>query len=153
MPEHDSRQANRWQAATSSPTTTLTGPKSTSASAPGSLACGTNPSTLAAPARCSASISARRRATYLATYEYEQPASCSSRSRSKIRFAVCRCLRGASRSAASIASIRSATASRTRASRTGTFRGAGTGNASASRTIRRCTPYLRDSARIPSPCR
>ena len=76
----------------------VTGPKSTSASAPGSFACGTNPSRLPARPFRSASISGRRRATYFATYEYDTSASCSSRSRTQARLAVCRCLRGASRS-------------------------------------------------------
>jgi hypothetical protein len=54
----------------------------------------------------------------------------------------------------SIASISLATESSTGDSRTGTFRGAGTGQASASRTTRRCTPCLRASARTPKPsCR
>ena len=131
----------------------MTGPKSTSASAPGSFACGTNPSRLPACPFAAASISGRRRATYFATYEYDTPASCSSRSRVQTRLAVCRCLRGASRSSASIASISGATASRAGDARSGTLRGSGTGDASASRTARRCTPYFRAIARIPSPRR
>ena len=79
---------------------------------------------------------------------------CSSASRCQIRRQVCRCLRGASRSSRSIASISPAAESSTGACRTGALRGAGTGQASASRTIRRCTPCLRASARTPKPsCR
>ena len=126
---------------------TVTSPKSTSASAPGSRACGTNPATPSAPSRSSAVISARRRATYLATYEYDTCASCSSASRSKTRRAVCRCLRGAARSSRSISSIHPATASRTGAARAGTLRSGGTGDAIACRTVRRCTSYFRASAR------
>jgi hypothetical protein len=132
----------------------LTGPKSTSASAPGSLACGTNPATLPAAARCSASISARRGPAYWHTYEYDTGTPCSSASRCQIRREVCRCLRGAPRSSRSIASISPATPSSTGDCRTGVLRGAGTGEASASRTTLRCTPCLRASARTPKPsCR
>ena len=42
---------------------------------------------------------------------------------------------------ASIASISGATASHAGDARSGAFRSAGTGDASASRTVRRCTPY------------
>ena len=129
------------------PSSTVTSPKSTSASAPGSRTCGTNPARPSAPSRSAAVISARRRATYLATYEYDTCAPCSSHSRSKTRRAVCRCLRGAARSSRSISSIHPATASRTGAARSGTLRSGGTGDAIACRTVRRCTSYFRASAR------
>jgi hypothetical protein len=51
----------------------------------------------------------------------------------------------------SIASISGATASRAGDARSGTFRGAGTGDASASRTVRRCTPCSGRSPGPPSP--
>ena len=78
-------------------------------------------------ARCSASISARRGPAYWHTYEYDTGTPCSSASRCQIRREVCRCLRGASRSSRSIASISPATASSTGETRSGVLRGAGTG--------------------------
>src|SRR5713226_2844603 len=147
LPEHDSRNANMKHRASSPARHTVTSPKSTCASAPGSLACGTNPASPPARARSSAAISARRRCTYLATYEYDTRAPCSSHSRSKTRRAVCRCLRGASRSSRSISSITPRTPSITAAARSGVLRSGGTGEAIAWRTVRRCTSYLRASAR------
>ena len=76
---------------------------------------------------------------------------CSAISRSKIRFTVCCCLRGASKSARSIASIAGLNGS-SRDLRGGSFfRGAGQAELNASRTVRRCTRYLRASARTDSP--
>jgi hypothetical protein len=115
-------------------------PKSTSASAPGSRTCGTNPSRPPSCPRSSAAISAPRRSTYLATYEHDARASCSSASRSKTCRAVRRRLRGAARSSRSVASIHPA-ASCTGAIRTGTLRSGGTGDAIACRAVRRCTTY------------
>jgi hypothetical protein len=57
-------------------------------------------------------------------------------------------LRGAARSATSIASINSRTASSTGTGRGDVRRGGGIGESIASRTVRRCTPYLSASARI-----
>lgn len=67
--------------------------------------CGMN--ALAGSCPTSTRISRRRVATYSRTIQYDTtPApSCSSSSRSKIRFAVCRCFRGASRSERSQSSI------------------------------------------------
>src|SRR5712691_9501263 len=146
-PEQESRKANMKHRDISPARSTITSPKSTSASAPGSLACGTNPATLSPRARSCAAISARRRCTCLATYEYETRASCSSCSRSKTRLAVCRCLRGASRSSRSMSSISLRTSSSTGAARAGTLRSGGTAETSAWRTVRRCTSYFRASAR------
>ena len=126
---------------------TVTSPKSASASAPGSLTCGTNPASPSARARSAATISPRRRCTYLATYEYDTRAPCSSHNRSKTRLAVCRCLRGTARSSRSMPSISSRTPSGTVAARSGVLRSGGTGEAIAWRTVRRCTSYLRASAR------
>ena len=98
-------------------------------------------------------ISGRRRCTYLVTVEYDTRASCSSRSRSKIRLAVCRCLPGAARSSRSISSIHPVTASRPGAARTGVFWSGGTGEEIACRTVRRCTSYLRASDRTDIPLR
>ena len=77
----------------------------------------------------------------------QPPTSCSSTSRANTRRAVCRCLRGASRSARSIASINGLTGSSTGATR-GVFRGGGTGDPNACRTVRRCTPCCSANARI-----
>lgn len=77
--------------------------------------------------------------------------SCSSRSRSNIRFTVCRCLRGASRSALSTSSIAGLNASRRERRGGGLLRGAGKADDSASRTVRRWTPYLRANARTDKP--
>jgi hypothetical protein len=114
----------------------------------GSLACGTNPARPSPRARSSAATSARRRCTYLATYEYDTSAPCSSRSRSNTRRAVCRCLRRASRSSRSMPSTSPATRSRTGASRSATLRSGGSGELIAWRTVRRCTSYL-----LPAPDR
>ena len=89
-PEYESRQANRWQAASRPSSSTVTGPKSASASAPGSLSCGMYPSSFSARPFRSASISGRR-ATYFATYEYDTPRVVFVRSRHQTRLAVCRC--------------------------------------------------------------
>jgi len=51
------------------------------------------------------------------------------------------------------APIHPATASRTGAGRTGLLRSGGNGEPIAWRTVRRCTSYLRASARTPSPSR
>ncbi len=77
----------------------------------------------------------------------------SSTSRASTRRAVCCCLRQAVRSSTSIASISDFSASSFSATRTGTFRGAGTADASAARTVRRCTPCRSASARIESSSR
>jgi hypothetical protein len=151
LPENDNRKVNKKHLISSPANRTHRSAKSTSASAPGRCCCGTNPATTApAAARdaASAASSGRRRRTYLATYEYDTRASCSSRSRSKTRSAVCRCLRGAARSSRSIPSINSPTASSTGAARGGFLRGGGIGDRTASRTVRRCTLYLSASARI-----
>jgi hypothetical protein len=71
------------------------GSKSTSASAPGSRACGTDTSTRASPS------STLRRATYRHTVTSASVASCSVTRRCYTRRAVCRCLRGTTRSASS----------------------------------------------------
>jgi len=76
--------------------------------------------------------------------------SCSSTSRASTRRAVCCCLRGAVRSARSITSTSGATRSSFGAARCGTFRGAGSADASAARTVRRCTLCLSASWRIDS---
>lgn len=52
---------------------------------------GTNPSALPAPARRSASITARRAPAYLHTYEYDTATPCSPASRCQIRREVCHC--------------------------------------------------------------
>jgi hypothetical protein len=54
--------------------------------------------------------------------------------------AVCRCLRGASRSDRSMPSIASRYGSNRGDGHTGTFRVGGAADASACRTVRRCTP-------------
>jgi hypothetical protein len=56
-------------------------------------------------------------------------------------------LRGAVRSSTSIASTTSRTESSTSVRRGGLLRGGGTGEAIASRTVRRCTEYFSASAR------
>ena len=77
----------------------------------------------------------------------------SRRTRCQIRCAVCRCLRGALRSASRIASMKGMAAASFRRARAGTFRSGGTALATASRTIRRCTPNLRATPLIvPAPC-
>ena len=100
--------------ATSPASTMLTGPKSTSASAPGLLGLRHEPRH--APRRRPLLHLDLRppRPRVLGTHTNTTPASpCSSASRCQIRRAVCRCLRGASRSSRSIASISSATESST----------------------------------------
>jgi len=57
-------------------------------------------------------------------------------------------LRGATKSSASIASITSRTPASTGAQRGGLRRGGGIGEATASRTVRRCTEYFSARARI-----
>src|SRR3989442_6307046 len=76
----------------------------------------------------------------------------SARRRWQIRCAVCRCLRGAARSASSIASMKGiAGASRGRL-RSGFWRRAGPASPNASRTIRRCTPsFLATPKTVPTP--
>ncbi|MER5327092.1 hypothetical protein [Streptosporangium roseum] len=66
-----------------------------------------------------------------------------------MRLLVCRCLRGASRSSRSIRSMADLNASNRERRGGGFFRGCGQGDVSASRTVRRWTPYLRANARIP----
>ena len=79
-------------------------------------------------------------------------APCSSTSRSCIRFAVCRCLRGASRSAKSHESISSRYAPNAGAGRpAGRLRSGGTADPSACRTARLCTPCRRANACTDSP--
>ena len=77
----------------------------------------------------------------------------SRRNRVQIRCAVCRCFRGALRSASRIASMNGIAAASFGRSRSGIFRSAGIALASAFRTSRRCTPNFRATARIvPAPC-
>jgi hypothetical protein len=78
-------------------------------------------------------------------------APCSSSSRAWTRVAVCRCLRGASRSARSHPSITALNGSSRADRRSGVLRGAGSDRVSAARTSRRCTPYLPASARTDKP--
>ncbi len=61
---------------------------------------------------------------------------------------MCCCLRHAVKSSMSIASISGFAGSSFGATRTGTFRGAGTAEANAARTVRRWTPCRSDNARI-----
>ena len=104
------------------------------ASAPGACACGTVTCTLSRPS------SARRRATYRDTVTSATLAPCSATSRCQTRRAVCRCLRGTSRSASSHSSITAAYGPIAGLGRGGyVFRGGGTALASACRTVRRCT--------------
>ncbi len=133
-PEHDSRITNSHSFSSTPAITAWNSPKSTSASAPGSCACGTITSVLSRPS------SARRRATYRDTVTSATPAPCSATSRCQTRRAVCRCLRGTSRSASShpstIASYGPITG---RGRGRYAFRGGGTALATACRTVRRCT--------------
>jgi hypothetical protein len=81
-----------------------------------------------------------RRATYRDTVTSATLAPCSATSRCQIRRAVCRCLRGTSRSASSHPSITAAYRPIPGPGRGGyAFRGGGTALASACRTVRRCT--------------
>ena len=78
-------------------------------------------------------------------------ASCSATSRSNTRRVVCRCLRGASRSARRIRSI-SAFHGSSRDARGGSFfRGSGHADDNARATTRRPTRYFRASSRPDSP--
>jgi hypothetical protein len=98
--------------------------------------------------------SRRRRRTYSRTVVSATTAPCSSTSRCQIRFAVCRCLHGASRSARSHPSINRRYAPSFGAGRpSGRLRGGGNGDASACRTARRRTPCRRASPRIDNPSR
>jgi hypothetical protein len=100
-------------------------------------------------------ISRRRVATYSRTIQYDTtPApSCSSSSRSKIRFAVCRCFRGASRSERSQSSITTRYASSREPRLGGCFLSFGHADSSAAVTVRKPTPCLRCSARLDIPDR
>ena len=90
-------QAERAQVTSSPRSRMTTSPKSTSASRPGRCSCGIKVAAGSRPA--SIRIARRLVATYSRTIQYDTSvASCSSRSRSKIPFAVCCCFRGASRS-------------------------------------------------------
>ena len=80
-------------------------------------------------------------------------ASCSSSSRSKIRFAVCRCFRGASRSERSQSSITTRYASSREPRLGGCFLSFGHADSSAAVTVRKPTPCLRCSARLDIPDR
>jgi hypothetical protein len=103
LPEYDIRNANKTSLTCSPASRTVTSPKSTSTSTPGWWDCDTN--AFGGPRPASVRISPRRSATYARTIRYVTcVASCSSTSRSKIRFTVCGCFRGASRSARSISS-------------------------------------------------
>jgi MFS family permease len=73
--------------------------------------------------------------------------------RSKIRFTVCRCLRGASRSARRISSITGLNRSSFDDRGGGLFGGCGQAEASALTTVRRPTLYLRSRARPDIPAR
>ena len=121
---------------------------------PAPCACGTNPARPSAPSRSSASISARRRATYLATYEYDTCASCSSRqplARPAGRYAAA-CAARPGPPAASRRSPRHRLPHR-RGPLRHLPRSGGTGDAIACRTVRRCTSYFRASARTGIRCR
>src|SRR5437588_3139348 len=121
-------------------------PKSTSASVPGRWAWGTITSTPFRPS------STRRRATYRDTVTSASAAPCSATSRCQIRRAVCRCLRGSSRSAINQPSITSAHASIAGLTRRAYgLRGGGTALTNAARTARRCTRCRSASSRIDSP--
>lgn len=130
-----------------------TSPKSTSASRPGRCSCGMN--ALAGSRPTSTRISRRRVATYSRTIQYDTtPApSCSSSSRSKIRFAVCRCFRGASTSERSQSSITTRYASSREPRLDGCFLSFGHADSSAAVTVRKPTPCLRYSARLDIPDR
>ena len=79
-------------------------------------------------------------------------ASCSSTSRASTRRAVCRCLRGASRSSQQHRVDQPpSTGSSFGAARTGVFRAGGTALPNACRTVRRCTRCRSASSRIDSP--
>src|SRR4029450_13788606 len=115
--------------------------------------CGMN--ALAGSRPTSTRISRRRVATYSRTIQYDTtPApSCSSSSRSKIRFAVCRCFRGASRSERSQSSITTRYASSREPRLGGCFLSFGHADSSAAVTVRKPTPCLRCSARLDIPDR
>jgi hypothetical protein len=117
---------------------TVASKKSTSASAPGSLTCGTM--TSGTP-----KISRLRRPTYLRTVGSATSTSSSSRIRSQIRCAVCRCLRSASRSASGMPSMNGRSRPITGASRSGTFRSGSTDEVRVCRTVRRLTRCTRAS--------
>jgi hypothetical protein len=68
----------------------------------------------------------------------------------KMRCAVCRCLRGARRSASTIASMKGCAGASFGRSRSGLFRSGGNALAKARRTSRRCTPNFRATSRIVS---
>ncbi len=78
-------------------------------------------------------------------------APCSSTSRASTRRAVWRCLRGASRSSRSISSTTGLNSSSRRDTRTGVLRSGGSADASAWRTVRRCTLCRSASCRIDNP--
>ena len=78
----------------------------------------------------------------------DAPQTCK---RFQILAAVCRCLRGAERSAARMPSMNGITGPNRGHSRGLYTRSGGTALASAWRTIRRCTPNLRATAWIPLP--
>ena len=73
--------------------------------------------------------------------------------RLKMRRTVCRCLRGASRSVHRIWSITGLNRSNREDRGGGFLRGAGNAEASASRTVRRCTRYFFAKARTDRPSR
>jgi hypothetical protein len=113
------------------------------ASAPRKWVCGMHTSMSTTPS------STRRLATYRETVTSEQVAPCSATSRCQTRRAVCRCLRGISRSATSQASITDAHGSIAGHLRAGyDFRSGGTAESSACRTVRRCTRCRSASSRI-----
>jgi hypothetical protein len=91
-------------------------------------------------------------ATKSRTVGYGIASPNSSSIRATIRRTVCRCLRGASRSACSQASTVFLYGSVRGDVLAGRRRGAGTGDERASLTSRRCTPYFRERARIDSCC-
>jgi len=83
----------------------------------------------------SMAISALRAFTYCRTDEYEMTAWCSSTRRSKTLCAVCRCFRGASRSASNIASMTAFKGSSLGARREERFLSGGSAAANACRTV------------------
>ena len=112
------------------------------------------PSVLTATSTRSSPSSTRRRATYRETVTSASVAPCSVTSRCHTRRAVCRCLRGTPRSASSQPSITGAYRSIAGRGRGRySLRGGGTAQASACRTVRRCTPCFSASSRIDNPVR
>ena len=144
-PECESRSTNIGSTVSTPASHTLTSPKSTSASSPGGCSWG-----IVTTWRPDSS-SRRRRATQARTVASATVAPYSSTRRSQTRRAVCRCLRGALRSATSHSRMISTYGPSFGAARDACLRCGGSADCSACRTVRRCTCWRRASSRTGSP--